>query len=64
MAKKRTMKRRAKRKGPGMHAVVREIKKVMAKTKGKKELAGKHRQLKQLLTRAKDSCDGNGFFLA
>ena len=61
MAKKT---KRAKGKRPHVKNVVKEIKKVITATKGKKELASKHKQMKALLKRTMASCDGNGFFLA
>jgi hypothetical protein len=63
MAKKRAAKKSTRR-GPHVHNVVREIKKVIAATKGRKELAAKHKKMKQLLARTMETCEGNGFYLA
>ena len=63
MAKK--AKRTAKRKGPSMHGIVREIRKVITSTKGKKVLAPKHAKLKKLLASAESICDDQfGLYLA
>ena len=65
MAKKaKKAKKTVKRRGPNMHGVVREIKKVITATKRTKALAPKQAKLKKLLTSAESICDDQfGFYL-
>jgi hypothetical protein len=55
----------AKRKGPNMHGVIKEINKLITRTKRRKTLAPHHRKLKKLLLVARGICDGDsGLYLA